>query len=156
MPTYEYACEACKHQFEEFQSITAAPLRKCPACGKSRLRRLLGIGAGVIFKGSGFYQTDYRSESYRKAAEADKPAADSPKPTAEAAKPATDSPTPPATPAKPDGQAKAGAPASSQPSENSAASSTPRSSAPISSKAPSGGRARRSATSAKRPKSGRK
>ena len=73
MPTYEYACEACKHEFEEFQSITAAPLMKCPKCGKPRLKRLIGTGGGVIFKGSGFYQTDYRSESYKKGAEAEKP-----------------------------------------------------------------------------------
>jgi putative FmdB family regulatory protein len=72
MPTYAYACEACGHEFEEFQSIKARPLRKCPACGKSALKRLLGTGAGIIFKGSGFYETDYRSESYKKAAEKDK------------------------------------------------------------------------------------
>jgi putative FmdB family regulatory protein len=76
MPTYEYACEACKHEFEEFQSITAAPLKKCPKCGKPRLKRLIGTGGGVIFKGSGFYQTDYRSESYKKGAEAEKPKTD--------------------------------------------------------------------------------
>jgi putative FmdB family regulatory protein len=72
MPTYDYRCEACKHAFEQNQSITAAPLRKCPACGKSALRRLMGTGGGIIFKGSGFYQTDYRSESYKKAAQAEK------------------------------------------------------------------------------------
>jgi putative FmdB family regulatory protein len=72
MPTYEYACDNCGHEFERFQSITAKPLRKCPVCGKSRLRRLIGTGGGVIFKGSGFYETDYRSESYKKAAEAEK------------------------------------------------------------------------------------
>jgi putative FmdB family regulatory protein len=72
VPTYEYRCDACEHQFEEFQSITAAPLKKCPACGKAKLRRLLGTGGGVIFRGSGFYQTDYRSESYKKAASAEK------------------------------------------------------------------------------------
>ncbi len=74
MPTYEYACDHCGHQFEQFQSISARPLRKCPACGRNRLQRLIGAGAGVIFKGSGFYQTDYRSESYKKAAEAEKKA----------------------------------------------------------------------------------
>ena len=73
MPTYEYACESCGHQFEAFQPITARPLKKCPQCAKMRLHRLIGAGGGVIFKGSGFYQTDYRSESYKKAAEADKP-----------------------------------------------------------------------------------
>lgn len=75
MPTYEYKCSACSHTFEQFQSMKDAALRKCPKCGKAKLERLIGIGAAVIFKGSGFYQTDYRSESYKKAAEADKPAA---------------------------------------------------------------------------------
>ncbi len=74
MPTYEYQCEACGHSFEKFQSITARPIRKCPACGQRKVKRLIGPGAGVIFRGSGFYQTDYRSDSYRKAAEKDKPA----------------------------------------------------------------------------------
>ncbi|MCI0674990.1 MAG: zinc ribbon domain-containing protein [Phycisphaerales bacterium] len=76
MPTYEYRCDACAHQFEEFQSITAAPLRKCPKCGKSKLRRLIGAGGGVIFKGGGFYETDYRSDGYKKAAEAEKKSAE--------------------------------------------------------------------------------
>jgi putative FmdB family regulatory protein len=71
MPTYEYECDACQHKFEELQSITEKPLKKCPKCKKSKLRRLFGIGAGLIFKGSGFYQTDYRSESYKAAAKAD-------------------------------------------------------------------------------------
>lgn len=71
MPTYEYVCDACGHEMEEFQSITAKPLKKCPECGKSKLRRLMGTGAGIIFKGSGFYETDYRSDSYKKAAKAD-------------------------------------------------------------------------------------
>lgn len=75
MPTYEYVCEACKHELEEFQSITARPLKKCPACGKSKLRRKIGAGAGIIFKGSGFYETDYRSDSYQKGAKAEKDAA---------------------------------------------------------------------------------
>ena len=75
MPTYEYACNACGHEFEKFQSITARPIRTCPECGLRKVRRLIGAGAGILFKGSGFYQTDYRSESYRKAAEKDKPAA---------------------------------------------------------------------------------
>ncbi len=75
MPTYEYACTECDHQFEQFQSITASPLRDCPKCGRRKLRRLIGTGGGVLFRGSGFYQTDYRSESYRKAAEAEAKAA---------------------------------------------------------------------------------
>ena len=79
MPTYEYLCGACDHTFEEFQSITAKPLRKCPACGKPKLKRLIGTGAGVIFKGSGFYETDYRSESYKKGEKAEKDKTDSSK-----------------------------------------------------------------------------
>ena len=72
MPTYDYECDNCGHEFELFQSITESPKRKCPDCGRLKLRRLFGTGAAVMFKGSGFYQTDYRSESYKKAAEADK------------------------------------------------------------------------------------
>ncbi|MEX0886218.1 MAG: zinc ribbon domain-containing protein [Phycisphaeraceae bacterium] len=72
MPTYDYRCEACAHEFEHFQSMTASTLKKCPACGKLKLRRLIGTGAGIIFKGSGFYETDYRSDSYNKAAKAEK------------------------------------------------------------------------------------
>jgi len=71
MPTYDYECDACGGKFEKFQSIKAPSIRKCPSCGKLAVRRLIGTGAGVIFKGSGFYQTDYRSESYRKAAASD-------------------------------------------------------------------------------------
>ncbi len=65
MPTYEYECLKCKHAFEAFQSITASPLKKCPQCGKS-VKRLISAGSGIIFKGSGFYATDYRSSSYKK------------------------------------------------------------------------------------------
>ena len=72
MPTYDYKCDACQHKWEEFQSIKADPTKKCPSCGKSKARRQIGGGAGLIFKGSGFYLTDYRSDSYKKAAEADK------------------------------------------------------------------------------------
>lgn len=76
MPTYEYVCRSCGHEFEEFQSMSAATLKKCPACSKNMLERKIGVGAGIIFKGGGFYETDYRSDSYKKAAEADtKPAA---------------------------------------------------------------------------------
>jgi len=80
MPTYDYVCDACEHEFEEFQSFNDDLLTKCPACGKKKLRRLFGTGAAVLFKGSGFYETDYRSEKYKSAAKADqeasKPAAD--------------------------------------------------------------------------------
>ena len=78
MPTYEYRCGKCGHQFEAFQSMKAGALRKCPVCGKSALKRLIGVGAGVIFKGGGFYETDYRSDAYKKAAKADADAATAP------------------------------------------------------------------------------
>jgi putative FmdB family regulatory protein len=77
MPTYDYVCDACNHEFELFQSMKDDALTKCPKCKKKKLRRLIGPGAAVVFKGSGFYQTDYRSESYKKSAAADKPAAPS-------------------------------------------------------------------------------
>ena len=77
MPTYDYECDACGHEFELFQSIIEPVQKKCPKCGKLKLRRLFGTGAAVVFKGSGFYQTDYRSESYKKGAEKDKPASES-------------------------------------------------------------------------------
>ena len=72
MPTYDYECDACGHKFELFQSMKDPVKKKCPKCEKQKLRRLFGTGAAVMFKGSGFYQTDYRSESYKKAASADK------------------------------------------------------------------------------------
>ena len=72
MPTYDYVCDACQHKWELFQSIKAEAEKKCPACGKKKAKRIIGPGAGIIFKGSGFYQTDYRSSAYKQAAEADK------------------------------------------------------------------------------------
>jgi putative FmdB family regulatory protein len=66
MPTYDYQCQHCKHEFEVFQSITARPLKKCPECGKNGLKRLISPGAGVIFKGKGFYATDYGRGRSRK------------------------------------------------------------------------------------------
>ncbi len=74
MPTYDYRCDACGHRFERSQSIKAAPERKCPACGKREAKRLLSTGVSLIFKGSGFYATDYRSASYKEAAKKDAPA----------------------------------------------------------------------------------
>ena len=71
MPTYDYECDACDHKFELFQSIMADPEKKCPKCKKMKLRRLIGTGAAVVFKGTGFYQTDYRSDSYKKSAASD-------------------------------------------------------------------------------------
>jgi putative FmdB family regulatory protein len=76
MPTYEYLCRGCGHEFELFQQMSEPLKRKCPECGRLKLQRLIGLGAGVIFKGGGFYETDYRSDSYKKAAEAEKKAAD--------------------------------------------------------------------------------
>ena len=106
MPTYDYKCEGCSHQFEVMQSFSADPLKTCPECGQDQLRRLFGTGAAILFKGGGFYETDYRSESYKSAAKADQPAA----------KPAESSSSPPAggtsssgsgsSPAKSDGPAK--------------------------------------------------
>lgn len=77
MPTYDYECDACGHKFEIYQGINDDKLKKCPECKKLKLRRLLGTGGAIMFKGSGFYQTDYRSESYKKAAAADKPSSSS-------------------------------------------------------------------------------
>ena len=77
MPTYDYQCDACDHTFEEFQSMTEEPLKVCPKCNKKKLRRLFGTGAAILFKGSGFYETDYRSQSYQSAAKADQEAAKS-------------------------------------------------------------------------------
>jgi putative FmdB family regulatory protein len=70
MPTYDYECANCGHRFEQFQRITEAPLSRCPKC-KHKVKRLIGTGAGLLFKGSGFYATDYRSKSYKDAASKD-------------------------------------------------------------------------------------
>jgi len=128
MPTYEYVCEKCGHQFEKVQPISAAPLVICPkeSCaqkrwGKGKVLRRIGLGGGLIFKGSGFYTTDYRSEAYKSAAKADSGASggakeststssgdSTAKPAAEAksdAKPAAD--TKPASDAKPASSTKA-------------------------------------------------
>jgi putative FmdB family regulatory protein len=86
MPTYDYACDACDHRFELYQSITSGAKRKCPVCGRRKLRRLFGTGAAIVFKGSGFYKTDYRSESYKKGAAAESAsgaAKETPKPKSE-------------------------------------------------------------------------
>jgi putative FmdB family regulatory protein len=71
MPTYEYECQRCGHVFERFQSMKDEPLKRCPEC-RGKVKRLIGAGAGIIFKGSGFYETDYRSEEYRRKAKAEK------------------------------------------------------------------------------------
>ena len=77
MPTYEYQCTKCKKRHEAFQSITAKPLTKCPTCG-GKLKRLLGSGSGFLFKGSGFYITDYRKKGYDEAKKKDQPASSKP------------------------------------------------------------------------------
>ena len=74
MPTYDYHCRNCDHTFEHFQSITDKTLRRGPNCSKRALRRLIGAGSALLFKGKGFYQTDYRSENYKKAEKAEKQA----------------------------------------------------------------------------------
>jgi putative FmdB family regulatory protein len=106
MPTYDYLCDSCGHKFEEMQSFKADPLKTCPSCSQDTLRRLFGIGAAVLFKGSGFYETDYRSESYKKAEKAEssptKPAeSTSPTPSNGSSGSSTAS-----TPANSDGSAK--------------------------------------------------
>ena len=121
LPTYEYKCDACGHAFEKFHSITAMPIKKCPSCGKNKVRRLISAGAGMIFKGSGFYITDYRSDGYKDAAkkadEASKPAETTP-----AASPAsTDSKS---TEAKPAPVATAAKPSESAPAASKSASKT--------------------------------
>jgi putative FmdB family regulatory protein len=108
MPTYEYHCQACKHQFDELQSFSDAPLKKCPKCKKPKLQRAFGVGAAVLFKGSGFYQTDYRSDSYKSKAQADEQAAKSSteKPSGDTASATPTNGTP--APAKAADQAKGG------------------------------------------------
>jgi putative FmdB family regulatory protein len=92
MPTYEYECQKCGHRFDEFQSMTAKPLVRCPKC-KGKLKRLVGAGAGFLFKGSGFYATDYRSSSYQEKKKGDAPAPSAASPsTTESAKPAEKAP----------------------------------------------------------------
>ena len=72
MPTYDYECDACGHAWEMFQRIVEDPIKKCPECKKKKARRLFGTGSAVMFKGSGFYETDYRSDSYKKGEKAAK------------------------------------------------------------------------------------
>ena len=115
MPTYEYKCAACGYEFERFQSIKAPPIKKCPECGKSKVKRLIGMGAGLLFKGSGFYITDYRGESYNKAAKADAAPA-----SGGESKPATDGSSNPAAP-------KADAPKTPAKSESAPAAPKPES-----------------------------
>jgi putative FmdB family regulatory protein len=101
MPTYDYVCDACEHSFEEMQSFSDKPLKKCPKCKKPKLRRLFGTGGAILFKGSGFYATDYRSDSYKSAAKADQESA-----TKSADKTASNGKADTSTPAKSGGEAK--------------------------------------------------
>ncbi|MDF7826191.1 zinc ribbon domain-containing protein [Pontiellaceae bacterium B12227] len=78
MPTYDYKCKDCGHHFEAFHSMSADPLTDCPEC-EGQVERQIGMGAGVLFKGSGFYETDYRSSGYKKDKASDKPAKSAPK-----------------------------------------------------------------------------
>ncbi len=91
MPTYEYRCNACDNKWDEFQSIKAVPTKKCPKCRKAKAERIISAGGGIIFKGSGFYQTDYRSDSYKKGADAAKKDSESPAPAAPASTSTSDS-----------------------------------------------------------------
>lgn len=91
MPTYEYRCNGCGHEFELFQSMTASVKKKCPSCSKLTLERLIGTGAALIFKGSGFYETDYRSKSYKSDQEADSKASTDSKESKSDSKPETKS-----------------------------------------------------------------
>ena len=103
MPTYDYRCDGCGYQFEEMQSFSADPLKTCPKCGQDQLRRLFGTGAAILFKGGGFYETDYRSEGYKKAEKADSTAG---KPAESTPSTSTTTPAAASTPAKSDGPAK--------------------------------------------------
>jgi putative FmdB family regulatory protein len=111
MPTYEYECAACGHRFEEFQSIKAKPTVVCPKCKKRKVKRLISAGGGFIFKGSGFYITDYRSDSYKEAAKKDVAPTAAPS-AASTTTPAAGSSAPAAPPAAP--AAPAPAPAKSE------------------------------------------
>src|SRR4051794_23422275 len=92
MPTYDYKCDACGNTWEQFQSMSSAPTKRCPKCGKNKARRLIGTGAGLIFKGSGFYITDYRDAGYKDKAKAESGAAPDAKPSGDS-KPSTDAAT---------------------------------------------------------------
>ncbi len=129
MPTYEYICRACGHEFEEFQSIKAEPTAVCPKCRKKKVDRKISGGGAVIFKGRGFYETDYRSESYKSGADAEKKAGEA-KPDATPAseaksssdlKSSSDSKSPPNSTQKPD--ATPSSKSSGESASNSAASS---------------------------------
>jgi putative FmdB family regulatory protein len=100
MPTYEYVCPPCGHEFEKFQSMNDEPVKVCPACRKRQVKRKIGMGAGLIFKGSGFYETDYKQAGRKKETESSEAKSESksegassskPKESAEKKKPSSDS-----------------------------------------------------------------
>lgn len=110
MPTYDYECTACGHRFDELQSFSEPPLTKCPKCKKNKLQRLFGGGGAIIFKGGGFYETDYRraGEKADKGEAAETPKTETPKTETKTETPAATPATPaPSTPAKSDGKASA-------------------------------------------------
>lgn len=107
MPTYDYKCKKCSHLWEEFHSIKAAPSKKCPACGKNAAERQISSGGAILFKGSGFYLTDYRSDNYKKGAAAD--ASSSAPPKAESSSKSEGRSSPPASsPTKSDSKPSVG------------------------------------------------
>ncbi len=106
MPTYDYQCAGCGHRFENFQAMSSKPLRKCPECGRPKLKRLIGPGGGLLFKGSGFYITDYRSDSYKSAASSDSTSAPSTAKKSDDPTPSKAGESPPAPPPPPPPQAK--------------------------------------------------
>ncbi len=113
MPTYEYECRKCGHHFERFQSISAPPVKRCPEC-KGAVKRLLGTGAGLLFKGSGFYITDYRSDGYKQSAKSDSA------PAAAPAKESAASPAPAASKAAESSTKKPAAAKASKPAKAAA------------------------------------
>jgi putative FmdB family regulatory protein len=132
MPTYEYKCNHCGHRFEKFHSMSAAPIRKCPECGKNAVERLIGTGAGLIFKGSGFYITDYRDSSYKEKAKAESgestpTKSEGAKEGAADAKPAAESKAAAEPKASPAAEAKTPAKAEPKPAKPEAKASSPKS-----------------------------
>jgi putative FmdB family regulatory protein len=123
VPTYDYKCDACGHAFEQFQSMSAAPTRKCPKCGKLKVKRLIGTGAGLIFKGSGFYITDYRDQAYKDKAKAESGSGDGAAKTEKAESSGSssngDAPTPTPTKAEPAKAEKSAPKSESKPEKKS-------------------------------------
>jgi len=118
MPTYDYRCNACGHTFELFQSMTEREKRKCPSCAKNALERLIGGGAGLIFKGSGYYLTDYRSQSYVEGQKAERSAESGAAPGSSSSEPAKSPAGEPAAPSN-KGGAKEAAKSKAAPNKDS-------------------------------------